>query len=102
MDVMVLRVAARFQATNPHPYRRTIVPHRPPRIRQDDSPKEIVQPERDAAEIDAAKAVQSVIRKEKGEYCVRSPNNPDWNGGCFDSKGEAEKRLKQVEYFKRQ
>jgi hypothetical protein len=42
----------------------------------------------------------SVIKKEKGQYCVRSPNSPDWNGGCFDSKGEAEKRLKQVEYFK--
>jgi len=46
--------------------------------------------------------VTSVIRKEKGQYCVRSPNNPDWNGGCYDSKGEAEKRLKQVEFFKRQ
>jgi len=43
-----------------------------------------------------------VIRKEKGEYCVRSPNNPDWNGGCYKSKGEAEKRLKQIEFFKRQ
>jgi hypothetical protein len=44
----------------------------------------------------------AVIRKEKGEYCVRSPNNPDWNGGCYPSKGEAEERLKAVEYFKRQ
>jgi hypothetical protein len=44
--------------------------------------------------------VTSVIRKEKGEYCVRSPNNPDWNGGCFPSKGKAEARLRQVEYFK--
>jgi hypothetical protein len=43
-----------------------------------------------------------VIRKEKGEYCVRSPNNPDWNGGCYPSKDKAEDRLKQVEYFKRQ
>lgn len=43
-----------------------------------------------------------VIRKEKGQYCVRSPNNPDWNGGCFDTKGEAEDRLRQVEFFKRQ
>lgn len=44
----------------------------------------------------------AVIRKEHGEYCVRSPNNPDWNGGCFKTKAEAEKRLRQVEFFKRQ
>lgn len=43
---------------------------------------------------------RGIIRKEKGEYCVRSPNNPDWNGGCYDTKGEAEDRLKAVEYFK--
>ncbi len=43
---------------------------------------------------------EAVIRKEKGEYCVRSPDNADWNGGCYPSKGEAEKRLEQVEYFK--
>lgn len=55
-----------------------------------------------AYEFDAAMLQTAVIRKEKGKYCVRSPNNPDWNGGCFDSKGEAEKRLTQVEYFKRQ
>lgn len=45
-------------------------------------------------------AKTAVIRKEKGEFCVRSPDNPDWNGGCYPSKGEAEKRLEQVEYFK--
>ena len=33
-----------------------------------------------------------VIRKEKGEYCVRSPNNPKWNGGCYPSKEKAEDR----------
>jgi hypothetical protein len=44
--------------------------------------------------------VTSVIRKEKGEYCVRSPDNPDWNGGCYPSKEKAEERLRQVEYFK--
>jgi len=44
---------------------------------------------------------EAVIRKEKGKgYCVKSPNNPDWNGGCYPSKGEAEKRLEQVEWFK--
>lgn len=43
-----------------------------------------------------------VIRREDGEYCVRSPNNPDWNGGCYKSKEKAEERLREVEYFKRQ
>lgn len=44
---------------------------------------------------------EAIIRKEKGKgYCVKSPSNPDWNGGCYPSKGEAEKRLEQVEYFK--
>ncbi len=48
----------------------------------------------------AVRYKQAVIRKEKGEFCVRSPDNPDWNGGCYPSEGEAERRLKQVEYFK--
>jgi hypothetical protein len=47
-----------------------------------------------------ARFLEAVIRKEKGQYCVRSPNNPDWNGGCYDSKEKAEDRLKQVEFFK--
>ena len=42
----------------------------------------------------------AVIRKEKGQYCVRSPNNPDWDGGCYDTEEEAKKRLQQVEFFK--
>ena len=47
-----------------------------------------------------ARQETSVIRKEKGQYCVRSPNNPDWNGGCYDSEAKAKDRLKQVEFFK--
>lgn len=42
----------------------------------------------------------SVIREEKGKYCVRSPSNPDWSGGCYDTKEEAGRRLREVEYFK--
>jgi hypothetical protein len=49
----------------------------------------------------AARYFQSVIREEHGEFCVRSPNNPKWNGGCYPSKEKAEERLKQVEFFKR-
>lgn len=45
---------------------------------------------------------QAVIREENGQHCVRSPDNPSWSGGCYDSKEEAEKRLKEVEFFKRQ
>lgn len=37
---------------------------------------------------------------KKGEYCVYSPNNPDWVGGCYDTKEEASERLKQIEFFK--
>jgi hypothetical protein len=47
-----------------------------------------------------ARFKEAVIRKEKGEFCVRSPDNPDWSGGCYPSEGEAEKRLEQVEWFK--
>ncbi len=36
----------------------------------------------------------------KGKWCVKSKSNPDWNGGCYDTKGEAKDRLKQVEAAK--
>jgi len=52
------------------------------------------------AERVAARYREAIIRKEKGEFCVRSPNNPDWNGGCYPTEGEAKKRLQQVEFFK--
>ncbi len=54
-----------------------------------------------ASEEDGPEVDTSVVRKTPGKgYCVKSEKNPDWNGGCFPSKGEAEKRLNQVEYFK--
>jgi hypothetical protein len=34
------------------------------------------------------------------DYCVKSENSPAWSGGCYDTKGEAEDRLKQVEMHK--
>ena len=40
-----------------------------------------------------------VEKTEKG-YCVKSPKNKNWNGGCYPTKGEADKRLEQVEMFK--
>lgn len=43
----------------------------------------------------------SYIKKEKGKgYCVKSKDSPDWSGGCYPTKGEAKKRLQQVEMFK--
>jgi hypothetical protein len=43
----------------------------------------------------------SYIKHEKGKgYCVKSPKNKDWSGGCYPSEGEAKKRLNQVEMFK--
>lgn len=42
----------------------------------------------------------AIIREEKGKWCVKSESNPDWSGGCYDTKGEAEDRLGQVEAAK--
>jgi hypothetical protein len=42
-----------------------------------------------------------VVRKTPGKgYCVKSEKNPDWSGGCYPTKGEADDRLKEVEKFK--
>lgn len=35
-----------------------------------------------------------------GKYEVKSRNNPDWSGGTYKTKAEAEKRLERVEMFK--
>jgi hypothetical protein len=48
----------------------------------------------------ARRYLEAVIRKEKGEYCVRSPKNKSWSGGCFDTKDDAEERLREVEVLK--
>jgi hypothetical protein len=40
------------------------------------------------------------VKKEHGQYCVHSESNPDWSGGCYDTEGEANTRLQQVEFFK--
>ena len=42
-----------------------------------------------------------VVRKTPGKgYCVKSEKNPDWSGGCYQSKAEAKSRLEQVEAAK--
>jgi len=40
------------------------------------------------------------IKKTNKGYEVKSEKNPSWSGGTYKSKGEAEKRLQQVEMFK--
>lgn len=41
------------------------------------------------------------IKKTKGgKYEVKSKSNPEWSGGTYDTKEEAEERLSQVEMFK--
>jgi hypothetical protein len=50
--------------------------------------------------VEASEKRTAYIKKEKGKWCVKSPNNPKWSGGCYDTKAEAEKRLGQVEMFK--
>jgi len=43
----------------------------------------------------------SYIKKlPSGKYEVKSEKNPDWSGGTYDTKAEAQKRLQQVEMFK--
>jgi len=52
-------------------------------------------------EITGEQEKESIIRKTPGKgYCVKSEKNSDWSGGCYPTKGEAEGRLKDVEYFK--
>jgi hypothetical protein len=43
--------------------------------------------------------IKEVIKKKKGEYCLHSKKT-DKNLGCYPSKSGAEKREKQVQYFK--
>jgi hypothetical protein len=44
----------------------------------------------------------AIVRKtpNKNEWCVKSENNPDWSGGCYPSKAQANKRLSEVEAAK--
>ena len=49
-------------------------------------------------ECQTGQEIQSVVRKTPNGYCVKSEKNPDWSGGCYPTKGEAEKRSENVEY----
>jgi hypothetical protein len=95
---LVLKVAARYEAGHP-PSKSPRAPTKfQPRVKVPDGDEPV-----DITEVtkEAGQDKEAVIRKEKGEFCVRSPDNPSWNGGCYKSEGEAKKRLEQVEWFKK-
>ncbi len=52
------------------------------------------------AELSKEAYVKKVKQKGKTKYQVKSEKNPNWNGGIYDSKEGAEKRLAEVEMFK--
>lgn len=52
------------------------------------------------AEVNKEAYIQKVQIKGKTKYKVRSPNNKDWSGGVYNTREEAEKRLKEIEMFK--
>ena len=52
-------------------------------------------------EEDSSEHTSRIVKTPGKGYCVKSEKkDSDWSGGCYPSKGEAKKRLKQVEYFK--
>lgn len=53
-----------------------------------------------STKISGVKSVGYVKKIPGKGYCVKSKKNPDWNGGCYKTKAEAEKRLRQIEFFK--
>ena len=50
-------------------------------------------------ELEVAEEVEKYISKENGKYCVRS-HQTNKNFGCYDTKAQAEKRLRQISRFK--
>jgi hypothetical protein len=52
------------------------------------------------AEISKEAYVKAIKQKGKTKYQVKSKKNPDWSGGIYSSRAEAEKRLAEVEMFK--
>ena len=52
------------------------------------------------AEINKEAYIQQTKSKGKTKYVVRSEKSPNWHGGTYASRSEAEKRLAEVEMFK--
>jgi hypothetical protein len=44
--------------------------------------------------------IKKIQEDGKIKYEVKSESNPDWSGGIYNTKEEAEDRLRQVEFFK--
>ena len=55
---------------------------------------------RDYSDKESALEKDAIIVHQDGKWCVKSPKNPKWNGGCYPSREKAEQRLKTVEMFK--
>ena len=62
--------------------------------------KEREQEELEDMEFESSLNKEAIIVEEDGKFCVRSPKNKKWNGGCYPTRAAAEKRLKEVEVFK--
>ena len=52
------------------------------------------------AEINKKSYIKTVKEDGKTKYEVKSKKNPDWNGGTYSTKEEAEKRLAEIEMLK--
>lgn len=52
------------------------------------------------AEMSKVAYIKKIKQNGKTKYQVKSKKNPEWNGGIFSNKEEAEKRLSEVEMFK--
>ena len=53
------------------------------------------------ASVPRGDTAEDVVKtRNEDEWCVVSPKNEDWSGGCYGSPGAAHKRLDQVEMFK--
>jgi hypothetical protein len=44
--------------------------------------------------------IPEYVAKRGDKWCVISHTDPDKSFGCYNTKEEAEKRLRQIQYFK--
>lgn len=56
--------------------------------------------EQEDMEMESSLNKVAIIVEENGKWCVRSPKNKNWSGGCFSNRAAAEKRLAEVERIK--
>lgn len=61
--------------------------------------KELQKAAERASELELFQKTKAVIRKRGNQWCVFSKEGK--NLGCFDTRKEAVKRLRQIEFFSR-